>query len=179
MGASNGRNVEGWDTFHQRVSRSRRKGYETTQDSTHSEGDEHAGHHAVFEEGVAEPLGFISHDELSEYASKHLGVNPDAVEDTEESLEGEGDDGTENLKVAAREARRRAFFLSEAVRKGRIDNQRASELAEAGKITLADYIRGQEAERLIESAIAAGKILPRDRAFFFHDALERPKEFQE
>ncbi len=143
------------------------------------EGHEHAGHHAVFEEGVAEPLGFISHDELSEYASKHLGVNPDAVEDTEESLEGEGDDGTENLKVAAREARRRAFFLSEAVRKGRIDNQRASELAEAGKITLADYIRGQEAERLIESAIAAGKILPRDRAFFFHDALERPKEFQE
>jgi phage I-like protein len=143
------------------------------------EGHEHAGHHAVFEEGVEEPLGFISHDELSEYASKHLGINPDVIEDTEESLEGENSDETKNLKVAAREARRRAFFLSEAVRKGRIDNQRASELAETGKITLADYIRGQEAEKLVESAIAAGKILPRDRAFFFHDALERPKEFQE
>ncbi|HEX5481950.1 MAG TPA: phage protease [Terriglobia bacterium] len=142
------------------------------------EGSEHAGHHAVYEHGSEDPLGFIAHDELSEYAAKHLGVNPDALEDTGENRSAERDDST-SLKGESRDAHRRSFFLREAVRKGRIDNQRASELAENGKITLADYIRAREAEKLIESAISDGRILPRDRAFFFYDALERPKEFQE
>lgn len=142
------------------------------------EGSENAGHHAVFEHGSEDPLGFITHDELSEYAAKHLGVNPDALEDTGENRSAERDDST-SLKADSRDAHRRSFFLREAVRKGKIDNHRASELAENGKITLADYIRAREAEKLIESAINDGKILPRDRAFFFYDALERPKDFQE
>ncbi|MGH9397173.1 MAG: phage protease [Terriglobia bacterium] len=143
------------------------------------EGEEQSGSHAVYEEGNQEPLGFISHPELAEYAAKHLGVNPDQQEDSEESQA--DDDGTnaQTLKVEARAAHRRTLFLQEAVRKGRIDSQRASELAESGKISLGEYIHAQEAERLIESAVASGKILPRDRAFFFRDAMERPKEFQE
>lgn len=143
------------------------------------EGEEQGGSHAVYEEGGEKPIGFIPHPELSAYAAKHLGVNPDQEEDTEESLT-KGDNAPDpHLRIEAHEAHRTAFFLREAVRKGKIDARRAAELAETGRITLAEYIHGQEAERLIESAIAAGKILPRDRAFFLRDALERPKEFQE
>jgi phage I-like protein len=143
------------------------------------EGDDQSGSHAVYEEGSEKPLGFIPHPELADYAAKHLGVNPDQEEDTEESL-AKGDPGADpHVRIVAHEAHRTAFFLREAVRKGKIDARRAAELAETGKITLAEYIHGQEAEKLIESAIAAGKILPRDRAFFFRDALERPREFQE
>lgn len=142
------------------------------------EGEENAGHHAVVDATNGKPLGVIEHHVLAEYAAKHLGVNPDAVQDEEKALEGERDD-PQALKFEARTARRQAFFLSEAVRNGKIDNDRAAALAETGQIMLSDYIRGREAEQLLESAIAQGKILPRDRAFFFRDALERPTEFAE
>lgn len=143
------------------------------------EGHEHAGHHAIFEDGSEDPLGFIPHDELSEYAATHLGINPDMEEDSGESRATGDHEESGKLKVEARDVQRRSFFLREAVRKGKIDNHRASELAESGKITLADYIHAREAEKLIESAIRDGKILPRDRAFFFRDALERSREFQD
>lgn len=141
------------------------------------EGEEQGGDHAVFEEGSETPAGFIPHSELSSYAAKHLGANPDEEEDTEASLDGETEGESQKIRADARESCRRSFFLREAVRKGKIDAQRAAALAESGRITLAEYIHAQEAERLIESAIACGKLLPRDRAFFFRDAMERPKEF--
>ncbi|MGH9351865.1 MAG: phage protease [Terriglobia bacterium] len=143
------------------------------------EGDEQSGDHAVFEEGNVKPMGFIPHSDLSEYAAKHLGVNPDQEEDTGESDSKGIAEPDEHAKVEAREAYQRCFFLREAVHKGKIDGRRAAELAKTGRITLAEYIRAQEAEKLIESAIAAGKVLPRDRAFFFRDAMDRPREFQE
>lgn len=143
------------------------------------EGGENSGSHAVYEADNQDPLGFIPHPELAEYAAKHLGVNPDALEDKEDSLAKEDGADEPALKVEARAAHRRAFFMREAVHRGQIDPHKATELAEAGRITLGEYILGQEAQKLIESAIATGKILPRDRAFFFRDAMERPKEFQE
>jgi len=141
-------------------------------------GEANAGHHAVIDEQTGEAVGLIPHDDLTEYAANHLGLNPDVEQDEKESARS-GQNEVHALSMETHDASRRTFFLSEAVRKGKIDNQRASALAESGKITLADYIRAQEAERLIESAIAAGKILPRDRAFFFRDAFDRPAEFLE
>ncbi|MGH9406346.1 MAG: phage protease [Terriglobia bacterium] len=143
------------------------------------EGEEHGGNHAVYDADAEQPVGFIPHSELSEYAAHHLGVNPDLEEDDTESESDEDTTQHPDLKIAAREAQRKAFFMREAVHRGKIDIARATRLAETGKITLAEYIRAQEAEKLIADAIAAGKVLPRDRAFFFRDALERPKEFQE
>lgn len=137
------------------------------------EGEEHAGDHAVYEEAFEQPLGVIPHAELAQYAARHLGANPDDAEDADAA----GND--EAKAVEARATHRRTTFLSEAVRQGRIDTERASQLAESGRITLADYIHAQQAERLVEAAIATGKILPRDRAFFFRDAMERPEEFEE
>lgn len=138
------------------------------------EGEENAGDHAVFEEESAEPLGIIPHADLAGYAARHLGVNPDQAEDEETSETGD----KHALKVEARARLRRSLLMREAVRQGRIDPGRASQLAESGRITLADYIHAQQAERMVEAAIAAGKILPRDRAYFFRDAMERPEEFE-
>ncbi len=73
----------------------------------------------------------------------------------------------------------RNVLLSEAVRGGRLDNAKAALLAREGKITLADYIAAQDAQKAIDHAVTQGKMLPRDRAFYFHDALERPREFAE
>lgn len=141
------------------------------------EGDEQSGDHAVFEDGSNTPMGFVPHSDLLAYTAKHLGVNPDQEEDNGENRAVAEQD--EHAKMTARETHQRSVFLREAVHKGKIDGHRAAELARTGKVTLAEYIRAQEAEKLVESAITSGKILPRDRAFFFRDALDRPKEFQE
>jgi hypothetical protein len=73
----------------------------------------------------------------------------------------------------------RAVLLSEAVKSGVLDNARAAALAREGRITLADYIAAQEAEKKLDEAVRSGKVLPRDRKFFFRDALERPREFDD
>jgi phage I-like protein len=83
---------------------------------------------------------------------------------------------TEAVELAGKS---RQALLSEAVKDGKIDNRKAEQLARANKITFADYIAAQEAERALEEAVRAGKILPRERGFFFRDALERPDEFSE
>ncbi len=129
-------------------------------------GEELAGHHAVIEEGSEEPAGYVPDEDLMEYSARHLGINPDEKADLDQ-------------KQLTSEARRHTFFLREAVCNGHIDNLRASELAMQGKISLAEYIKAQEAERLLDSAVQAGKILPRDRTFFFRDALDRPREFSD
>jgi hypothetical protein len=72
-------------------------------------------------------------------------------------------------------------LLSEAVDdKGRFDKSRgaAAIAASQGGITLADYIALDHANDMLEQAVAAGKILPRERKFFLRDAVERPEEFK-
>jgi hypothetical protein len=71
----------------------------------------------------------------------------------------------------------RALRLLETVKDGVVNQVRAMELARDNEITLADYIAVQEAERRLDEAVREGKILPRDRQFFFREALERPSEF--
>lgn len=142
------------------------------------EGAEQSGDHAVMGEDSEMPLGFIPHASLCEYAAKHLGVNPDQKEDMERS-DSNVDLETPHAIAACEQRQDSLLLLGEAVRKGKIDTARATELARMGKITLADYIQAQEAEKMIDAAISTGKILPRDRAFFFEDAIRRPSEFQE
>lgn len=142
------------------------------------EGEEQSGDHAVMEENSELPLGFIPHASLCEYAAKHLGVNPDQKEDMERS-DAHVDSETPQAIAACEQRQDSLLLLGEVARKGKIDTARATELARTGKITLADYIRAQDAEKMIDAAVSTGKILPRDRAFFFEDALRRPREFQE
>ncbi len=127
-------------------------------------GSKHEGHHIVsLDDG---DVGCMGDEDLKQYAAQHLGVNPD-------------DAATEKQGAKATDAERRALILTEVAKGGKIDAKKAIELSERGAITFADYIRAQEAEKMIDAAIREGRILPRDRAFFFRDALERPEEFAE
>ncbi len=85
----------------------------------------------------------------------------------------------ENAQREVSDPTARAILMTEAVRGGKLDNARAAVLAREGKITLADYIAAQEAQKAVDLVVLQGKILPRDRAFFFRDALDRPREFAE
>ena len=161
----------------------------------------HAGHHGVFDED--EPLGFIDAGEFADYARQHLddgagaaNGNGNGTEDASADCAGQKlaerlgvapsttfDEIRRRLEAAdqaqGNEAGGRAVLLSEAVKSGVLDNARAAALAREGRITLADYIAAQEVEKKLDEAVRAGKVLPRDRKFFFRDALERPREFDD
>ena len=153
-----------------------------------SEGPQ-AGHHGVFYGD--DLVGYMTDEDFLKYAQKHL---PGAVPKTDAGLSelfaervgaaGAALEDVRELIEAGRraqaregEAASRALILSEVVGEGRVRAERAIELARDQKITLADYVAVQAAETAVERAIREGKILPRDRHFFFRDALERPREF--
>jgi phage I-like protein len=162
---------------------------------------EHAGHVGVFE--GEELQGVVPKQEFEDLAREHLGINPDAVRTAAEQeeltallselgIESSNRGSVSSTGIAelrrrlaaasaaeqnASAAAGRMVLLRDAVRNGYLDNVCAVELARQRKITLDDYIAAQEAERALDRAVQAGKILPRDRGFFFRDALERPEEF--
>lgn len=150
-----------------------------------------AGHHGVFYGD--ELVGYMTDADFLKYAQKHLpaalpatdaglselfaervGASGAALEDVRELIE-----AGRRAQAREGEASSRALILSEVVRDGRVRAERAIELARDQKITLADYVAVQTAERAVDRAVTEGKILPRDRHFFFRDALERPREFTE
>jgi hypothetical protein len=160
-----------------------------------------AGHHGIFYGD--ELVGYMTDEDFCHYAQKHLagalpaaapapaaaaseaaalsglfaervGAGGAAIEDIRGLVE-----CGRNAQARDQEGASRTLILSEVVRDGRLRVERALELARDQKISLADYVAVQAAERALEGAVAAGKILPRDRHFFFRDALERPREFKE
>jgi phage I-like protein len=150
-----------------------------------------AGHHGVFDGD--DPVGFVDAGEFSDYARQHL---DEGSGDPEASAECPSQRLAERIGVApattfdelrrrlavgadAEAASTRAVLLREAAKDGVLDCGRAAVLAREGRITLSDYIAAEEADRKLDEAVRAGKILPRDRKFFFRDALERPREFAE
>ena len=159
-----------------------------------------AGHHGIFYGD--DLVGYMTDEDFAQYAARHLpGVeigpggeaqNVSARDESELSVlfaervgaGGAGLDEIRKLLDAGRRARARAaenaahkLILDEVVRDGRVRPERALELARHEKITLADYVAVQAAERALDQAVTEGKILPRERHFFFRDALERPREF--
>jgi hypothetical protein len=161
------------------------------------EGGDQKGHHGVFDGD--DMLGYVHADDFADHAKKHLddlmdyddfraaaskhpGIKGEEAEEGEE-MKGDGKKKMRErlAEFEAREARAQAqqIILSELVEDGHVDNSRAALFAQQGRLTLADYIAAQEAEKEIDEAVRAGKLLPRDRKFFFCDALERPAEFAE
>lgn len=158
-----------------------------------------AGHHGVFYGD--DLVGYMTDEDFCKYARKHL--TPEAADpvgsDGSETAAGlsmlfaervgatgaaldeirELVESGRRAQARDQEASARALILSEVVHEGRLRTERALELARDQKITLADFVAVQAAERSLERAVAEGKVLPRDRHFFFRDALERPREFSE
>lgn len=155
-----------------------------------TEGPE-AGHHGVFD--GEDSLGYLDSVEFADYARQHA----ESAAEADDAVDGDAcpsqklaecigvtptttfDELRRRLAVGAESeaASSRAVLLSEAARDGALDNVKATELARSGRIALADYIAALEADRALGEAVRAGKILPRERKFFFRDALERPREF--
>lgn len=159
---------------------------------------ERAGHHGVFDGDQA--VGYVDDSEFSEYCREHLGIpSAGTVDEPVEQVLTEllCESGIQDLESATpvraqvkslfgrlasleaqgREAAGRNLLLSDAVRDGVLDGAKARALAREKRITIDDYIAVQEAGRAVDQAVARGKILPRDRAFFLRDAVERPREF--
>jgi len=158
-----------------------------------------AGHHGVFDGD--DPVGCVNADEFRDYVKQRLdeGEFDDLFKESEFSealterasrmfAERVGMPGASLEAVRQRLAlaelvetegtpSARAVRLFETVKDGVVNQVHAMELARDNKITLADYIAVQEAERRLDEAVREGKILPRDRQFFFRDSLERPSEF--
>jgi len=148
------------------------------------------GHHAIFDND--DVLGYLDADEFADYAKKCGDLESVAMTEALQDLGfGTGDSGStreqivKQLKFAAEASARdlemagRKLLLNEAVRDGTLDNHKAAQLARDGRITLADYVAAQEADKRLDEAVRTGKILPRQRKFFFHDAIARSQEFAE
>jgi len=158
-----------------------------------------AGHHGVFDGDDA--VGYVNAGEFRDYIKQRLdeGEFDDLFEESELSEASAGRairtfGERVGMPGASPEAIRerlafaeavetqstvsaRALRLLETVKDGVFNQVRAMELARDNKITLADYIAVQDAEKKLDEAVREGKVLPRDRQFFFRDALERPSEF--
>ncbi|HEV2380328.1 MAG TPA: phage protease [Terriglobia bacterium] len=157
----------------------------------------HAGHHGVY--SGDDLVGYMTDEDFAEYVEKHppgaagkdegaakseaklstmfaerVGAGGAALEEIRGLVQAGRQAQTRGMEPAAR-----ALILSEVVENGQVRSERALELAREKKITLADFVAVQTAERALDSAVGAGKILPRDRQFYFRDALERPREFSE
>jgi phage I-like protein len=57
------------------------------------------------------------------------------------------------------------------------NTEKAKQLLRDNKISAADLLDAIEAKSLLDDAVAKGKVLPKDRAFFFEIAFNNPKKF--
>jgi len=85
--------------------------------------------------------------------------------------------------IEAREASRN-LLLAECVKpadpktgSALLDTEKAKQLLRDEKINAADLLDAIEAKGMIDNAVAKGKVLPKDRAFFFEIAFNNPKKF--
>jgi hypothetical protein len=67
--------------------------------------------------------------------------------------------------------------LSEAMHDGRLDIADAGRLADAGKVRFSTVLYAQEAERKVDAAVKAGKVLPKNRAHALKLALSDAAAF--
>lgn len=155
-------------------------GYMTDEDFCHY-AEKHLAGGATGAKAIAQPLP-ATHEgaegsgdnALSTLFAERVGAGGAALDDIRGLIE-----CGRRAQAREQEGSARALILSEVVRDGRLHVERALELARDQKISLADYVAVQAAERALDHAVAEGKILPRDRHFFFRDALERAREFND
>jgi hypothetical protein len=67
--------------------------------------------------------------------------------------------------------------LSEAIHEGRLNMVEAGKLADAGRVKFSTILQAQEAERKVDAAVKAGKVLPKNRAHALRVALSDAAAF--
>ncbi|HEV2424310.1 MAG TPA: phage protease [Terriglobia bacterium] len=164
------------------------------------------GKHQVFDGD--EMLGEVPEGHLKTYAKTHLGMGDTApgngeggdnpkVKSSDVAVFTElgvafGKDGATGLDdlralvvrgraalASDRTESARRLVLSSAVKDGVMDHGRCQVLATEGKITLADFISLQNADRIVSETFREGKILPLERGMHFQEALRDPAAYAE
>jgi len=121
-------------------------------------------------------IGEIDGDHLKEYVGQHV-TGCDRTASEAAVLVEIGMAGKSLLEAAAMVKRGieapvdRFAALSEAIADGKLNTAKCGELADAGKVRFSDVLAAQEAERKVEAAIKAGKVLPKNRGAAFKLAL--------
>jgi len=142
--------------------------------------DEHLEKHGLGPEHKGK-IGVFDGEELIGVAPPPEGWGPAAGEDDGIGENGKklaerfaaeiGLPGTSFVDIAAlvkrgREAQLDQFAaLSESIHDGRINLLEAGRLADAGRVKFSTILQAQEAERKVEAAVRAGKVLPKNRAY--------------
>ena len=67
--------------------------------------------------------------------------------------------------------------LSESIHDGKINLVEAGKLADAGRVRFSTILQAQEAERKVNAAVKAGKVLPKNRAYALKVALSDAAAF--
>ena len=67
--------------------------------------------------------------------------------------------------------------LSESIHDGKVNLMEAGKLADAGKVRFSTILQAQEAERKVDAAVKAGKVLPKNRAHALKVALSDAAAF--
>jgi len=148
--------------------------------------DEHLEKHGLEPESKGK-IGVFEGEELIGIAD-----GPEGWEPEDGRREGDGKDGKKLAEVFAAEiglpgkslvdiaalVKRGAeapqdqfAALSESIHEGRIDLAEAGRLADAGRVRFSTILQAQEAERKVEAAVKAGKVLPKNRAHALKLAL--------
>ena len=81
------------------------------------------------------------------------------VADAPEGWEPKGGDGD-----GTEAAQDQFAALSESIHDGKINLAEAGKLADAGRVRFSTILQAQEAERKVNAAVKAGKVLPKNRA---------------
>ncbi len=94
------------------------------------------------------------------------------VADAPEGLEPKGGDGD-----GTEAAQDQFAALSESIHDGKINLVEAGRLADAGRVRFSTILQAQEAERKVNAAVKAGKVLPKNRAHALKLALSDAAAF--
>lgn len=154
------------------------------------------GKHQVFD--GEDQIGEMADDHLKQYAKNHLNMVPDTDKDgmSDVVLTELGATGLKLAEVKTLVERGRKAEQLEREGEGRkqlltafaapdpkmpgvvlLNEASAMTLARDGKISTVGFIAASSAQKALDAAVRAGKILPRERAYFLRDALDRPAEF--
>ena len=96
------------------------------------------------------------------------------VADAPEGWEPKGGNGDGDGTEAAQD---QFAALSESIHDGKINLVEAGKLADAGRVRFSTILQAQEAERKVNAAVKAGKVLPKNRAHALNLALSDAAAF--
>jgi hypothetical protein len=129
-------------------------------------------------------IGEVDGDHLKQYAAEHLGMCEGTAKASEAFASEVGMSGKSLVEIAAAVKRGNEapapdpfVALQPCIHEGKLNLSEAGALADSGKVKFSTVLAAQDAERKVDAAIKAGKVLPKNRAHALHVALSDTAAF--